>query len=136
MNGYLLDTHILLWWIGEAQKLDRHVFSIISNSANSIYVSSASIWEIAIKEALGKLKIDADLENLIEMNSFLELKISAKCASATRKLESIHRDPFDRILITQAIENNLTLITADKQIVKYSGVKLFFSQRKNIEIKD
>jgi PIN domain nuclease of toxin-antitoxin system len=124
LKGYLLDTHILLWWIGDAEKLHRNVFNTISDNSNKIYISSASIWEIAIKEALGKLKVNGDLESIIEVNNFLELKISARCASATKKLEKIHRDPFDRILIAQAIENDLTLITIDKYIKQYSGVEL------------
>ena len=124
MADYLLDTHILLWWISDAEKLDRKVFDTIADGSNRIFISSASIWEIAIKESLGKLKVDTDLEMIIESNGFLELKISASCASATRKLESIHRDPFDRILIAQAIENRLTLITVDKQIKRYQNVEL------------
>jgi len=124
MARYLLDTHIFLWWLSDAKKLSKEVFDIIANSSNQIYISSASIWEIAIKESLGKIKIDANLINAIEANGFIELKISAKCANGTKNLEPIHRDPFDRMLISQAIENDLTLITVDKFIIQYSKVKI------------
>ena len=124
MAKYLLDTHIFLWWMSEAEQLSSEVFDIISDGSNQIYVSSASIWEIAIKEALGKLEVDANLDNAIEENGFIELKISAICANATKKLEQIHRDPFDRMLITQAIEGDMTLITVDKFIVQYDDVKI------------
>lgn len=124
MAKYLLDTHIFLWWMSEAEQLSSEVFDIISDSSNQIYVSSASIWEIAIKEALGKLEVDANLDTAIEENGFIELKISAISANATKKLEQIHRDPFDRMLISQAIEGDMTLITVDKFIVQYDDVKI------------
>ncbi len=124
MHSYLLDTHIFLWWLGDSDQLSREVFEIISDTSNRIYVSSATIWEIAIKESLGKLKVDADMKDAIESNGFIELKISAACANATKKLESIHRDPFDRMLIAQAIEGDMTLITVDRMIVRYSGVRV------------
>jgi len=124
MAKYLLDTHIFLWWMSDAEQLSQEVFDIISNTSNQIYISSATIWEIAIKEALGKLKVDADLNSAIETNGFIELKISAICANATKKLEQIHRDPFDRMLISQALEGDMILITVDRFIVQYKDVKI------------
>jgi PIN domain nuclease of toxin-antitoxin system len=124
MGKYLLDTHIFIWWLSDVKELSKEVIEIISDSSNQIYVSSASIWEIAIKESLGKIKIDANLDNIIEENGFKELQISAKCANATKTLEPIHKDPFDRILISQAIKHNLILITKDKEILKYQRVNL------------
>ena len=124
MNSYLLDTHIFLWWISDANRLSKEVFDIISDSSNQIYISSASIWEIAIKESLGKIEIDANLDTIIEECGFLELKISAKCANAVKSLPPIHKDPFDRMLIAQAKQWNLTLITIDQFIVKYRDIKV------------
>jgi PIN domain nuclease of toxin-antitoxin system len=124
VKNYLLDTHILLWWLSDADKLSPEVFEIISDSTNIIYISSASIWEIAIKEALGKLKIDAPLETIIEENGFLELKVSARCANRTKSLAKIHRDPFDRMLIAQAMEEDLTLITVDRYILQYPEINV------------
>lgn len=124
MGKYLLDTHIFLWWISDSEQLSKEVFDIISDGSNQIYISSATIWEIAIKEALGKLEVDADLDNVIEENGFIELKVSAVCANATKKLEQIHRDPFDRMLISQAIEGDMILITVDGYIVQYDNVKI------------
>ena len=124
MKNYLLDTHILLWWLSDTDKLSPEVFEIISDNTNTIYISSASIWEIAIKEALGKLKIDAPLDKIIEENGFLELKVSARCANRTKKLAKIHRDPFDRMLIAQALEEDLTLITVDRYILQYPEINV------------
>jgi len=129
MAKYLLDSHIFLWWLSDAEQLSQEVLDVISNISNHIYVSSATIWEIAIKEALGKLKVEADLTAAIETNGFIELKISAVCANATKKLEQIHRDPFDRMLIAQAIEGDMTLITVDRFIVQYKGVKVLSFKR-------
>jgi PIN domain nuclease of toxin-antitoxin system len=130
MAKYLLDTHVFLWWISDADQLSQEVFDIIADTSNQIYISSATIWEIAIKESLGKLKVDADLNNAIETNGFIELKVSATCANATKKLESIHRDPFDRMLISQAIEVDMTLISADRHIARYSDVKVLSFRKK------
>ncbi len=124
MGKYLLDIHIFLWWMSDSEQLSQEVFNIISDGSNQIYISSATIWEIAIKEALGKLEVDADLNFAIEENGFLELKVSAVCANATKKLEPIHRNPFDRMLIAQAIEMDMTLITVDAYIPQYSNVKV------------
>ena len=130
MAKYLLDTHIFLWWMSDAEQLSQEVFDIITDGSNQIYVSSATIWEIAIKEALGKLEVDANLDHAIEENGFVELKVSAICANATKKLEQIHRDPFDRMLIAQAIKGDMTLITVDGYIVQYDSVKvLSFKKR-------
>ncbi len=124
MAKYLLDTHIFLWWISDSNQLSKEIFDIIADTSNQIYISSATIWEIAIKEALGKLKVDADLDSIIETNGFMELKISAICANATKKLEQIHRDPFDRMLISQAITTDMTLITIDRYIIQYQDIKI------------
>jgi PIN domain nuclease of toxin-antitoxin system len=130
MAKYLLDTHMFLWWMSDAEQLSKEVFDIISDGSNQIYISSATIWEIAIKEALGKLEVDADLDHAIEENGFVELKVSAICANATKKLEQIHRDPFDRMLIAQAIEGDMTLITVDGYIVQYDNVKVLSFKKK------
>ena len=124
MAKYLLDTHIFLWWMSDADQLSKEVLDTVSDTSNQIYISSATIWEIAIKEALGKLKVDADLNSAIEANGFIELKVSAICANATKKLEPIHRDPFDRMLISQAIQGDMTLITVDRFIIQYKDVKI------------
>ena len=124
MAKFLLDTHIFLWWMSDAEQLNKEVLDTISDTSNQIYISSASIWEIAIKEALGKLKVATDLNSAIEVNGFIELKISAACANATKKLEPVHRDPFDRMLIAQALQGDMTLITVDRFIVQYKDVKV------------
>lgn len=118
----LLDTNIFLWCILDSPKLTKKARSLIT-SADERYVSSASIWEIAIKRSIGKLDSDGDLENLaesIEASGFLELPITAKHAASVFSLQQLHKDPFDRMLIAQAISEPLILVTADSMLAGYS----------------
>lgn len=116
----LLDTHIFLWWIKGDKKLPKPIKSKIE-TASEVYISSASIWESVIKIKLKKL--DADVNQLVEAISasgFIELPITAAHAAAVSNLPDLHRDPFDRILIAQAISEPLTLLTVDGQLKGYS----------------
>lgn len=116
----LLDTHIFLWCIKDDAKLAKSVKSKILH-ASEVYVSSASIWESTIKIKLKKLNADVnEIVEAITESGFLELPITAQHAAAVAHLPDIHRDPFDRILIAQAISEPLTLLTADTHLQKYS----------------
>ncbi|MES2823904.1 MAG: type II toxin-antitoxin system VapC family toxin [Pseudomonadota bacterium] len=116
----LLDTHIYLWWLQDHPKLSAVAREKII-STTEVYVSSASIWEAAIKIAIGKLEADIDeLVSNIELSGFIELPVSAKHATQIIRLPDIHRDPFDRMLVAQAMSEPLRLLTADMQIAKYS----------------
>ena len=116
----LLDTHIFLWYIEGSAQLTTSTKNSIEN-ANEVYVSSVSIWEAAIKMALKKLDVNIhELVEAIPQSGFLELPLTIKHAAATAQLPLLHRDPFDRILIAQAISEPLKLLTADKQLSAYS----------------
>lgn len=116
----LLDTHVFLWWLQDNPKLSKKARSIIV-AASEVHISSASIWEASIKAGIGKLDIDADeLVMEIANSGFKELPISAKHAAAVRCLPDVHRDPFDRILIAQAISEPLRFLTADSLLKSYS----------------
>jgi len=116
---YLLDTHVLLWWLNDDQTLSQKARNIISDGKNVIFVSAAIIWEIRIKEALGKLKIPKNFKEVLAKESFLNLAITSEHAHAIQQLPAIHRDPFDRILIAQAKIEKMTLISRDQKIMKY-----------------
>lgn len=116
---YLLDTHVFLWWLKADKKLGKPVLSIISNQSNIIFVSSATIWEIAIKAKLGKIKVPSNIEDFISKSGFEELSINVSHASHTKRLPLYHKDPFDRMLIAQAMLENLTILTHDKIFKKY-----------------
>jgi PIN domain nuclease of toxin-antitoxin system len=116
----LLDTHVFLWCIKNDRRLSKAARNKIA-SASDVYISSASIWEATIKIKLKKL--DADIEQLVEAiaeSGFLELPITAQHAAGISQLPDIHRDPFDRMLIAQAIIEPLTLLTANAELKNYS----------------
>lgn len=116
----LLDTHIYLWWLADSTKLSLPARNII-HGATEVYISSASIWEAGIKIGIGKLEANLDeLIDNIQASGFIELPITAKHAKQATQLPDIHRDPFDRMLVAQALCEPLRLLTADNQIVRYS----------------
>lgn len=117
---FLLDTHVFLWWVKGDKRLSKGAVTKIKE-ADEVYVSSASIWEIAIKMGLGK--ISANIDALVEetYNShFVELPVASRHAVALLALPDLHRDPFDRILVAQAISEPLHFLTADPKLKKYS----------------
>ena len=98
----LLDTHALLWWLGQSDLLSKKAFECISDGSNDIFVSSGSIWEIRIKEKVGKLKVPKNLVEVIDNQGFLPLDVIWSHTDYIRNLPNIHKDPFDRLLIAQA----------------------------------
>jgi PIN domain nuclease of toxin-antitoxin system len=116
----LLDTHIFLWWVRDDKRLSKISVDKIKE-AEEIYISSASIWEIAIKMRLGKVSGNMNaLVQEIHNSHFLELPITSQHAAATLELPDIHRDPFDRMLLAQALLEPLVFLTGDSKLKKYS----------------
>jgi len=116
----LLDTHIYLWILTDSQKLTKVARKLIKE-ADEVFVSSASIWEASIKISLGKL--DADINQLVSEITpcgFKELPVRAVHAVQVCRLPDIHRDPFDRILIAQALSEPLRLVTMDGHLSAYT----------------
>ena len=121
----LLDTHVLLWALGEPGRLDVRTRSTIESSDTEVLFSAASIWEIAIKAGLGRpgFAFDpADITRAALDTGFTELAVRANAAALVGRLPSLHRDPFDRLLVAQAIVEPATLYTADRQLVPYSDL--------------
>ncbi len=119
MKRLLLDTHALLWWLSGDSKLGRIAKAEISNPKNEVYVSAASIWEIAIKKGIGKLTAPADFDAIVDNEGFLKLPISLYHGEQAGTLPQHHKDPFDRMLVAQAQAEGLTLVTSDKWIDLY-----------------
>lgn len=115
----LLDTHVLLWWLDDNPLLSAKARTIISSSKNLAFVSAASIWEISIKKSLGKLKVPDNLDTAISTSGFQTLDIAMPHAAIAGSLSRHHDDPFDRMLIAQAIAEKLTIITHDKRFKHY-----------------
>jgi PIN domain nuclease of toxin-antitoxin system len=116
----LLDTHIVLWWLTDSDELTDAVKSAIDNEPE-VYLSAASVWEVAIKQQIGKLRSDRNLGATLEQCDLQPLPISLRHVRAVGELPLIHRDPFDRILLAQARTEGLTLLTRDPIVASYGG---------------
>jgi PIN domain nuclease of toxin-antitoxin system len=116
----LLDTHIFCWWFYEPERLTQETLEVL-HGARQVFVSSASIWEVAIKVRLGKMNADPrELFEQIESNNFYELPVLSKHALVVANLPLHHTDPFDRLLVAQAMSEPLHFLTADPQLKRYS----------------
>jgi len=117
----LLDTHLLLWALGSPSKLPAAARRLIDDA--NVYVSAASIWEVSIKAALGKLSADPrEVLAAIEPAGFLELPVTGTHAARVVALPAIHRDPFDRLLIAQALTEPMHLLTNDAALADYGDI--------------
>jgi PIN domain nuclease of toxin-antitoxin system len=117
---YLLDTHVLLWWIADDPKLRADTRKTVTDSDHDIVVSTASIWEAAIKRAVGKLQYETPvLLDTLRRSSLRVLPITTEHALAAGDLPRHHDDPFDRMLVAQALAEGLTLITRDARLRAY-----------------
>lgn len=119
MKRILLDTHVLLWWLSDDPRLGSEARGLVGDAANSIHVSAASTWEIAIKQGAGKVTAPDDLDGIVDREGFEKLPISLYHGQQAGRLPLLHRDPFDRMLIAQAQAEGLDILTADEQIPRY-----------------
>ncbi len=115
----LLDSHALLWALHSPEKLAPAAREAIQDGQNPVFYSAASIWELSLKASKGLLEIKGDLLQAIEALHFVELPIRASHAWAVQSLPPVHADPFDRILVAQAITEKLTLVTRDQFLEQY-----------------
>ena len=124
----LIDTHTLIWFMFDDTQLSDKALSTIKTE-DKVYVSIASLWEIAIKQSIGKLDIEVTSVELADKCSEAGidiLSITPKQLDYISKLPSIHNDPFDRLIISQAIIEGLSLVTKDEKIAKYDGVNVIW----------
>jgi PIN domain nuclease of toxin-antitoxin system len=115
----LLDTLALLWWLADDPSLESDAKAAIADPAAAVFVSAATAWEIAIKQALGKLEAPSDLERQIQLNRFEPLSITIAHAYSAGTLPRHHDDPFDRMLVAQALAEGLTIVTRDPRLDRY-----------------
>lgn len=124
----LLDTHLLLWAAGRDRMMSERADSLINDAQNRLWFSAASIWEVAIKSALGRPDFRTDpgvLRSGLLTNGYHELAVEGRHCLALGALPKHHSDPFDRILIAQSVSEGLALVTHDKQVARYSDAILF-----------
>ena len=124
----LLDTQALFWWYGEPGKLSKRANSIIDDSSNNILVSAATAWELSIKAAIGKidaLSMVMDLSKFIAEEGFAEIPITISQATRAGLLPLHHRDPFDRLLVAQAQDQNIPIVSSDRLLDLYDVKRLW-----------
>ena len=120
----LLDTHVLLWAAGRDARLSAAARRLIDRTGNELIFSAASLWEVALKRQSGKKDFGAEpavLRRRLLESGYMELPITGIHAAATSALPLIHKDPFDRLLLAQALVEGMTLVTSDTQLAKYPG---------------
>lgn len=120
----LIDTHILLWWLDDNPALTGRARAAVADGKNLVFVSAAVIWEIRIKQAIGKLILPENFRTILEQQPFLSLPVTAEHAHALEGLPFHHRDPFDRILIAQARTEGFTVVTHDPVFAKYERLQI------------
>jgi PIN domain nuclease of toxin-antitoxin system len=123
VSRLLVDTHVVLWWLTDDPALSPAASDALADPVNEPLVSTASLWEIAIKRSLGKLTAPDDLPDRISDEGFSWLPVAAAHAWQVRDLPAHHRDPFDRLLVAQALTERLPIITADARFEDY-GVQV------------
>ncbi len=119
----LLDTHAVIWFITDDSRLPRRTKTLLEDSGNNCFISIATLWEIAIKNSLGRLELNAELKeifSIINNTGFELLPITESHILANASLPYHHHDPFDRIIIAQSIEENLYVVTKDDKFVSYT----------------
>lgn len=121
----LLDTHVVLWVLADHRSLSSASRAAIADPENDVAVSAASAWEIAIKRALGRLSAPDDLETVLEASGFEPLPITVGHALGAGALPPHHGDPFDRMLVAQALAEGYTLMTRDSRFADYDAPTLF-----------
>jgi len=123
----LLDSHVFVWWLQDSPRLAASLRAAIAAPRETVFVSAATIWELALKISIGRLRImeagEASLDSYIDACGFTELPVRARHAAAAARLPPHHHDPFDRLLIAQANIENMTLATVDKAMARYEVVR-------------
>jgi PIN domain nuclease of toxin-antitoxin system len=120
--NFLLDTHLLLWWLSNSSLLPAQARQLIADPDNTIFVSAVSHWEVWLKSSIGKLRVPAGFSEKLAEELFAELPLRAEHTAALAQMGWHHRDPFDRMLIAQAASEKLVLLTADRALGAYGGL--------------
>jgi PIN domain nuclease of toxin-antitoxin system len=121
----LVDTHLLVWWLA-GKAVPPQAAELIRDPVNQVYASAASVWEVAIKAGLGKIRVDPnEFVAALQEGGFQELPVTTRHAAGVASLPHHHRDPFDRLLVAQAVSEPMRLLTEDRGLKAYGGPVLF-----------
>jgi PIN domain nuclease of toxin-antitoxin system len=117
--AFLIDTQVLIWLDQKPERLSEHILGLLRDPKHDVYCSAASLWEIAIKQNVGKLQVQGAFPGMLEQYGFTELPVTVRDVETVRTLPLHHRDPFDRMLVAQAMARNLVLVSGDRQMLAY-----------------
>lgn len=120
MTAVMIDSHILIWWLLDAPELKPSLKTLLANPSQKVYVSAASVWEIAIKQALGKLQGFESLPEMLAISDFEVIDIKTHHAMYAANLPLHHKDPFDRMIIAQSVLEEFMLISEDRVFSSYT----------------
>ena len=115
----LMDSHVFVWWLTQPERLTREAVEALSDGTNEAYFSAASIWELGLKMARGKLRLPPNFVELLRAEGFEPLAVTVAHAETSIALPALHADPFDRLLIAQAIAEELVFVTHDEILWRY-----------------
>lgn len=115
----LLDTHTVLWWLSDDPALSETARVAIADPENTVFLSAVVVWEIRIKQSIGKLDLPDDFGEVLEAQRFAELRVTVDHAHTIAELPAAHRDPFDRMLVAQAMVEHMVIVTRDRSIADY-----------------
>jgi len=119
VTALLLDTHVLLWWLSDDERLPERMRVAVADGENEVFISAASAWETSVKAALGKLTAPDGLREELKLQGFTELPVTVADGLAAGALPRHHDDPFDRMLIAQAVQRGLQLLSVDRRFSAY-----------------
>jgi len=129
MKKIILDTHTFIWWVDDDQRLSAKAKKVIENMDNQCFLSLASSWEMAIKSSLGKLKLTIPVKEYIPQhlaaNDFKQLDITLRHVARVEALPWHHRDPFDRLLVAQAVEEKMMIVSAEASFDSYKVKRIW-----------
>jgi PIN domain nuclease of toxin-antitoxin system len=120
----LLDSHVILWWDHDLSRLSGTQKLAIGDPANDVFVSAVTSWELGIKSAAGKLILNDSIQTLADRFAFIELPVTLRHGEVAASLPSLHKDPFDRMLVSQAICEGMVLLTVDRRLSEYGVATL------------
>jgi PIN domain nuclease of toxin-antitoxin system len=124
MSRVLLDTHAFMWWVDMSSQVKPEWLELVLDAENVVYVSAVTAWEIEIKKRSGKLRFGHDVAEVASQLGFEHLSITMQHATSAGSLDWDHQDPFDRMLVAQARDNAMTLLSADKAMKSAPGVRV------------
>jgi PIN domain nuclease of toxin-antitoxin system len=120
VGSYLLDTNVLIWLSSDLERIPRAVLDVLEVPESRLYASTVSFWELAIKQGLCKIDAAMRFDGMVERHGIAELTISSRYIEALRALPMLHSDPFDRMLVAQAVTEGMVLVTGDRRLAGYS----------------